>query len=176
MYGLGASIYNEKAVRRIFEVKQRPLNMALPILVSGIEQLKTVAVNITGTVECIVKHFWPGALTLVLLKSAKVSGIVTANGTTVAVRMPAHTVPLAIIKGLDIPIIGTSANLSSKPSPITAAEVGSQLGGKVDMIIDGGTPPGGRESTILDLTQDQPVILRQGTITLESINAACNMI
>lgn len=169
VYGLGASIFNEKAVSRIFEVKQRPLKMALPVLISGITMLKNIVKDLPEYALLLAEHFWPGALTMVLLKSDRVPGIVTAGDNTVAVRLPAHPVPLALIAALGIPIIGTSANLSGKPSPVTAVEVKEQLGDNVDLVIDGGTSPGGQESTIIDVTSDEPVVLREGPISLAAI-------
>jgi L-threonylcarbamoyladenylate synthase len=169
VYGLGASVFNEKAVRRVFEVKNRPLSMALPVLVSGIAQLKEIVTDMPDIVDRLAKRFWPGALTLVLFKSGKVPGIVTADEPTIAVRIPAHLVPLALIEGLGAPIIGTSANISGQPSPVTADSARRQLADKVDLIIDGGTSPGGKESTILDLTKGKPVILREGPISLSDI-------
>lgn len=169
VYGLGASIFNEKAVSRIFEVKQRPQNMALPVLISDIAMLNNIVNNLPGVALKLAEHFWPGALTMVLLKSDRVPGVVTAGENTIAVRLPAHPVPLTLIAELGIPIVGTSANLSGKPSPVNAKEVKQQLGDKVDLIIDGGTSPGGQESTIIDLTAGKPVILREGPISLEAI-------
>ncbi len=175
VYGLGCSIFNESAVRRIYEVKQRPLDMALPVLISSLKQLSYITVKMPGVVNCIAEKFWPGPLTLVLLKSNKVPGIVTAEANTVAVRMPAHPIPLAIIKGMGEPIIGTSANISGRPSPATARDVFKQLGSKIELIIDGGISPGGKESTILDLTPGNPVVLREGPVSLVEIKSSCNI-
>ncbi len=176
VYGLGASIYNETAVRQIFTVKRRPLEMALPVLVASIEQLKDVTVTLPKVALYLAEYFWPGGLTMVLPKSEKVPDIVTAHENSIAVRVPDHPVPVAIIKGLGMPIIGTSANVHGKPSPVSAAEVRKQLGKKVDLIIDGGRSPGTRESTIIDLTGEKPVIIREGTITISELNRACKVI
>ena len=98
--------------------------------------------------------------------------IVTAGGTTVAVRIPAHPVPIALVEGLGMPVLGTSANQSGKPSALTADEVYSQLGDKIDLVIDGGRCPGGRESTIVDVTGETPVILREGAIPVAELERA----
>ncbi|MFC2036301.1 L-threonylcarbamoyladenylate synthase [Chloroflexota bacterium] len=111
----------------------------------------------------------PGALTIVLPKSNSVPDIITAGGTTIAVRIPAHPIPSALIGGLGVPIVGTSANPSGKPSPLTADAVYSQLGNKIDLIIDGGRCPGGRESTVIDVTGETPVVLREGAISREEL-------
>ena len=124
----------------------------------------------------LARNFLPGALTLVLHKSNSVLGIITAGGTTVAVRIPAHPVPVDLIKGLGLPIVGTSANLSGKPSPLIAEDVYSQLGDKIDLVIDGDRCPGGRESTIVDLTGEVPVILREGAISREELEQVCGSI
>lgn len=173
VYGLGASAYISSAVERIFRIKSRPENIALPLLVAGADQLEEVAVNIPSIAWELVRKFMPGALTLVLLKSDRVPDIVSAGGKTIGVRIPAHPVPIALIQGLGAPIVGTSANLSGKSSPLTAAGVISQIGSKVDLVIDGGRSPGGKESTVVDVTVDRPVILRLGAIPVEEIRKVC---
>jgi L-threonylcarbamoyladenylate synthase len=157
-----------QAVARIYAVKSRPQNMALPLLVASTAQISEVAQRIPSVAWRLIEHFWPGALTIVLPRSEAVPPIVTGGEATVAVRIPAHPVPIALIEGLGTPIIGTSANLSGRPSPLTAEEVRSQLGNKVDLIIDGGRCPG-QESTIVDVTGETPVILRPGAISREEI-------
>jgi L-threonylcarbamoyladenylate synthase len=98
-----------------------------------------------------------------------VPDIITGGGKTIAIRIPDHPIPLTLIKGLGQPIVGTSANLSGQPSPLTAEQVRMQIGDKIDMIIDGGQCPGGVESTVVDLSNKKPVIRRQGAITLEQL-------
>ena len=169
VYGLGASAYLPEAVKRVFEVKKRPLNMPLPLLLADESQLTEVTEELPPVARLLIKEFLPGALTLVLPKSASVHDIVSGGGYTVAVRIPAHPVPVALAGGLGAPLVGTSANLSGRPSPLTAEEVDSQLGGEVDLIIDGGKCPGGKESTVVDLSGEKPVILRQGAIPQEEI-------
>ncbi len=176
VYCLGASIFDEKAVRRVFEVKQRPFNMALPVIMTDVAQIKDVGVSLPEIATRLAQNFWPGALTLVIYKSKKVSDIVTANKNTIAVRVPAHPIPIALINRLGAPIVGTSANVHGKPSPVTAAEVRSQLGNKVDLIIDGGRCPGGEASTIVDVTGEEPVILREGPVSFSEIRRVCKVI
>ncbi len=173
VYGLGASAYIPQAVLRIFQVKRRPQNMALPLLLSDISQLDEVAVSIPQLGRFLAERFWPGALTIILYKSDIVSGIITAGSDKVGVRIPDHPVPLALVSGLGTPITGTSANLSGKPSPLTASEVGSQIGSDVDLIIDGGWTLGGIESTVVDVTLEKPVIVRQGAISREELERKC---
>ena len=173
VYGLGAGMTSLAAVERIFRVKDRPKGIALPLLVADAAQIRQVARSIPEVAWCLIETFMPGALTIVLLKLDSVPDIVTAGGGTVAVRIPDHPVPLAIIAGLGKPIVGTSANLSGHPSALTAAEVQAQLGDRVDMIIDGGKCPGGIESTVVDLTTETPVIRRAGAIPLELLRHVC---
>ena len=160
VYGLGACFNMPQAVERIYAVKERPLNMPLPLLLADVSQIGEVAESISPLAWLLIRSFWPGALTLVLNASAAVPDIIKASGKTVAVRIPAHPVPIALIKGLGAPIVGTSANLSGKPSPLTAGEVSEQLGDRIDLVIDGGRCPGGKESTIVDVTGDKPAIIR----------------
>lgn len=169
VYGLGASMNSISAIERVFEIKGRSKGMALPLLVADREQIRQVAVSIPPTAWRLACNFLPGALTLVLLKSDAVPDIITGGGKTVAVRIPDHPLPLAIIRGLGVPIVGTSANLSGRPPALTAREVKEQLGDKVDLIIDGGRCKGGVESTVLDLTKKVPTVLRAGAIPMEEL-------
>lgn len=176
VYGLGASASLPQAVERIYAVKKRPRNMPLPLLLADVSQITEVAESVPPIAWLLIDRFLPGALTLVLCKSSSVPDIITGGGTTVAVRVPAHPVPVALIGGLGVPIVGTSANLSGKPSPLTAEEVYSQLGDKVDLVIDGGRCPGGKESTVVDVTDKIPVVLREGAISREELKQVCGSI
>jgi L-threonylcarbamoyladenylate synthase len=173
VYGVVAAINIEPAVERIYRIKGRPRSQALPILLADKSQMADVAKIVPLLAWRLADKFWPGALTMVLLKSESVSDIVTGGGKTVAVRMANHPMPTAIIRGLGVPIVGTSANLSGHPSALTAGEVRTQIGDQVDMIIDGGRCPGGIESTIVDLSGEEPRILRQGPISFEELKEVC---
>ncbi|MFC1985100.1 L-threonylcarbamoyladenylate synthase [Chloroflexota bacterium] len=176
VYGLGASAGIPQAVERVYTVKERPLNMPLPLLLADVSQINKVAEAVTPIAWLLIHSFWPGALTLVLPKSSSVPDIITAGGTNVAVRIPAHPVAIALIEGLGTPIVGTSANLSGRPSPLTAEEVHSQLGDRIDLVIDGGRCSGGRESTVVDVTGETPVMLREGAISREELEHVCGSI
>jgi L-threonylcarbamoyladenylate synthase len=176
VYGLGACVSLPQAVERIYAVKERPRNMPLPLLLADVSQITEVAESVPPTAWLLIDRFLPGALTLVLHKSSSVLDIITGGGTTVAVRIPAHPVPIALVEGLGTPIVGTSANLSGRPSSLTAEEVYSQLGDKVDLIIDGGRCPGGKESTVVDVTDKIPVVLREGAISKEELKQVCGSI
>jgi len=150
--------------------------MPLPLLLADVSQITEVAEPVPPVAWLLIHSFLPGALTIVLPKSNSVPDIITAGGTTIAVRIPAHPVPIALVEGLGTPIVGTSANLTGRPSPLTADEVYSQLGDKIDLIIDGGRCPGSRESTIVDVTGETPVVLREGAISREELEQVCGNI
>ena len=176
VYGLGAGVSLPQAVERVYKVKERPANMPLPLLLADKSQVAKVAESVPPIAWVLIDNFLPGALTIVLAKSNSVPALITAGGTTIAVRIPAHPVPVALIEGLGTPMVGTSANISGKPSLLTADEVHSQLGNKVDLIIDGGRCPGGKESTIVDVSGETPVVLREGAISREELEQVCGEI
>ena len=171
VYGLGASITLPQAVARVYEVKKRPKNRPLPLLLADKSQLSEVAEAVPPIAWFLAEKFL-GGLTMVLFKSKVVPDIVSSGGKTVAVRVPTHPIPIALLKGVGTPITGTSVNLSGKPSALTAEEVYNQLKNKVDLVIDGGKCPGGKESTIVDLTGETPRILREGAISREELEGA----
>ena len=173
VYGLGAGVNIPQAVERVYRVKERPLNMALPLLLADISQISEVAEPVPPIAWLLAKKFLPGALTMVLPKSKSVPDTITAGGKTVAIRIPAHPVPVTLVRGLGMPIVGTSANLSGKPNSLTAYEVYSQFGDRVDLVIDGGRYRGGRESTVIDITGEVPVILREGAILERELRQVC---
>ncbi len=169
LYGLGAGAYIESAIERIFQVKQRPPEMALPLLLSDIDQISEVAKDVPAYAWRLINQFWPGGLTLIVFHTKMVKDIITAQGDTVAIRIPNHPIPRALIKGSGMPIVGTSANLSGQPNLLTYEEVRDQIGDKVDLVIDGAPAPNGKESTVVDVTGEVPVILRLGAISKEEL-------
>jgi L-threonylcarbamoyladenylate synthase len=173
IYGLGANAFDEDAVLRIYEAKIRPRNFALTLLLADTSQIKLVAENIPKMAWKLAEEFMPGALTIVLNKSMAVSNMITGEGNTVAVRIPNHPVPIALVKGLGAPITGTSANISGGNNPLTAEDVFKQLRYRIDMIIDGGRCPIGVSSTVLDLTTNPPKIIREGAISRDQIESVC---
>lgn len=175
VYGLGASSGIPRAVERIYKVKQRPQDLALPLLLAEPSQIGEVASYVPPLAWRLVRKFLPGALTIVLPSSKSVSPIITGGGKTIAVRIPAHPLVIALIKGVGRPIVGTSANLSGQPSALTADEVGSQFGDKLDLVIGGGRCRG-RESTIVDVTGKVPRVLREGAISRAELSQVCEII
>ena len=176
VYGLGACANLHRAVERVYTVKERPRSLPLPLLLADVSQVIMVADSVPPIAWHLIHSFLPGALTIVLPKSNSVSDILTAGGTTIAIRIPDHAVPIALVQGLETPIVGTSANLNGQPSSLTAGEVCSQLEGKIDFIIDGGQGLEGKESTIVDVTGPIPVIRREGAISNEKIGQVCDNI
>ncbi len=169
LFGLGAGAYIEPAIRRIFTIKQRPLTMALPLLLADAAQIHEVALSIPDYAWSLINRFLPGALTLVVYRSKIIKDIITAGGDTVAIRIPDHPVALALIRGSGMPVVGTSANLSGQPNAASASDIKALLGDLVDLIIEGGPAPGGTESTVVDVTGKRPVILRHGQISRSEI-------
>jgi L-threonylcarbamoyladenylate synthase len=174
-YCLAADIYIDRAVRRVFEVKGRPLDKPLPIFLASKDELMSVACDIPEIAWRLADAFWPGGLTVILIKRPSLSTLATAGGNKLAVRVPNHYVPLDVINLIKAPITGTSANLSGQSSPITASEVYGQIGNQVDMIVDGGRCPKAELSTIVDLTEGIPKILRDGAITRNQIEEVCKL-
>jgi L-threonylcarbamoyladenylate synthase len=172
VYGIGANAFTEQAVAKIYQIKQRPRHLALPLLISSKADLERVARSVPEIAWRLAERFLPGGLTLVLKKAAVVPDIV-APGDTVAVRIPDHPIPIALIRGLGAPLIGTSANESGRASPVTAEEVRAQLGNRVDFIVDGGRCRWGVESTVVDVSGEFPRILREGVVPRQEIEALC---
>jgi L-threonylcarbamoyladenylate synthase len=165
VYGLGASALDEAAVAKIFAAKGRPAANPLIVHVASISGAISLACGWPPAAQKLAEKFWPGSLTLVLPKSDTVPDIVTAGGPTVALRVPAHPVALALLAASALPIAAPSANRSSHLSPTCAEHVRRDLDCKIDIILDGGPCPGGLESTVLDLTTSPPRILRPGLVT-----------
>ncbi|MGC9209906.1 MAG: L-threonylcarbamoyladenylate synthase [Acidilobus sp.] len=169
VYGLGADTYNSEAAKRVFIAKGRPMDNPLIVHIAELSQLYDVAMEVPDFVERLAKRFWPGPLTLILRKAPRVPPEVTAGRETVAVRMPAHPVALALIRESGVPIAAPSANLAGRPSPTTGEHVVRDLYGRADVIIDSGETLYGVESTIIDVTKDPPVLLRPGAMPYEEV-------
>ncbi len=172
VYGLGGNALDEAAVRKIFTAKGRPADNPLIVHVAALQDVEDVA-YVDGRAKTLMQAFWPGPLTLILPKKACVPDVVTAGGSTVAVRFPSHKIAQALILAAGLPIAAPSANLSGKPSPTTGRHVWHDLQGKIAMVIDAGPAGVGLESTVLDLSSETPVILRPGGITREQLLMVC---
>ena len=169
VYGLGANALDIKAVKKIFEAKGRPIDNPLIVHISNKKDICRLVEKVPKDAERLMDKFWPGPLTLILKKSKIVPYITTGGLDTVAIRMPANKIALALIKEAKIPIAAPSANLFGKPSPTRAEHVIEDLYGKIDAIINGGNTEIGIESTVVDLTTNPPVLLRPGSVALEEM-------
>lgn len=170
VYGLGANALMALAVERIFLAKGRPAGDPLIVHISDISQLETVAREIPDLAYSLGKRFWPGPLTLVLKKSPDIPENLTAGLDTVAVRVPDHPVAAALLKAADVPIAAPSANRFSRPSPTSAQHVLEDLGDEIELLLDAGPTSIGLESTILDLSDGKPALLRPGGLSLEAMS------
>ncbi len=168
VYGLGANVFDIKAVKKIFETKGRPSDNPLIVHISNISELEQLVDNIPKEAEILMKKFWPGSLTLIFFKSKLVPKIVSAGGNTVGVRMPDNKIAKEFIKKCGVPIAAPSANISGRPSPTSAEHVFTDFGDKV-FILDGGSCKVGLESTVLDLTVKPFQVLRPGGISFEEL-------
>ena len=169
VYGLGANIFDEKAIAKIFAAKLRPADNPLIAHVASIAQIKDLVSEITPDAEKFIKAFFPAPLTLVLPKAAKVPLMATANLDTIGVRMPRHELAQKFFKACQTPVAAPSANLSGKPSPTTWQAVYEDLNGRIDCILLGEMTEIGLESTVVDCTSNIPLILRSGAISLEQL-------
>lgn len=169
VYGLAADARQPDAVRAIFAAKNRPTNHPLIVHLGDVAQLDDWAIHIPHEAWQLVNHFWPGPLTLVLHKAPKVNSIITGGYGTVALRMPAHPALLALLKNSDLALAAPSANPHKRLSPTSAAQVMDTMTGKLAAVLDGGECTLGIESTILDLTGQEPRVLRAGPITASEL-------
>ncbi|MCH7320556.1 threonylcarbamoyl-AMP synthase [Solibacillus sp. MA9] len=170
VYGLGAVATDEQAVKKIFTAKGRPSDNPLIVHIGTIEEVEDYAVDIPEVAKKCMEAFWPGPLTLVMnVKPNVLAASVTPGMQTVGLRMPDHPVALNLLKVLKKPLAAPSANRSGKPSPTKAIHVFEDLQGIIPCILDGGMTGIGVESTVLDVTLDQPVILRPGGVTKEML-------
>jgi L-threonylcarbamoyladenylate synthase len=170
VYGLGAVVWDARAVARIFEIKQRPAFDPLIVHLLDRAMLESVAAEIPAQAERLIERFWPGPLTLVLPKRPDVPSIVTSGLLSIAVRMPSHPVARALLESVGAPLAAPSANLFGTLSPTRAGHVAEALGERVETILDGGRCEYGLESTIVALAPE-PLLLRPGAITVEEIEA-----
>lgn len=164
VYGLAADAFQPAAIDKLFEIKERPKNQAIAILLGSPEQLALVAEQPSPAAKALAEKHWPGALTLVITRHPAVPEILSPLP-TIGVRIPDHPDAIALLRQIG-PLAVTSANLSGHPNTSTAEEVFAQIGERVDLILDGGKTPGGVPSTVVDLTGDSPKILREGPVKI----------
>lgn len=169
VYGLAGNIYSEKAIKAIFKMKQRPFFNPLIVHVKSVEQLDELAQDIPEKARLLADKFWPGPLTMVLKKQESVPDLVTAGKDSVAIRIPNHATTLALLETLDFPLAAPSANPFGAISPTSALHVAEYFGEKLQMVLDGGDCQNGIESTIIGFENEEPVVYRLGSISVEDI-------
>jgi len=173
VYGLGANALDERAVARIFDAKGRPADNPLIVHVAEKEDIQPLVQNISFLDECLIDAFMPGPITLVMKKSERIPDSVTAGLPTVGIRIPKNSIARDFIRLARVPLAAPSANESGTPSPTRASHVMRDMDGKIACVIDGGPCEVGLESTVVDVTGTEPVILRPGAVTAEMIEETC---
>jgi L-threonylcarbamoyladenylate synthase len=169
LYGLGVDAFNPKAVRRLFEIKRRPPDKPVLVLVNDIDQLEQLVVRVPPIAHDLMQRFWPGKLTLVFEASAAVSTQLTAGTGKIGIRLPGHPVARALVAELKEPLTGTSANISGQPGCRRVCDLPDSIRSTVSMVLDSGPLDGGAGSTVVDISGDRPVVLREGSIPSASI-------
>ena len=171
VYGLGGDATNPKASRKIYAAKGRPSDNPLIVHIADFSQLRNIVAEVPQEAEKLAEAFWPGPLTMILRKNEVIPYETTGGLDTVAIRMPSHPVARAFLQDSGCMIAAPSANTSGRPSPTTAQHVWEDLHGKIEILLDGGPVGIGIESTIVDLSEERPMILRPGFITQEMLSA-----
>lgn len=169
VYGLGARAFDPRAVSRLYEAKGRTGSKAIPILIASLEQAELVVKELHAQALALARDFWPGPLTIILQRKKSLPLDLSAKD-TVGIRIPDHPVALVLLEAAG-PLAVTSANISGQANARTANEVLKNLDGKVELILNGGTTPGGRPSSIIDCTVDPVRIVRHGPLSEEEIMA-----
>lgn len=176
VYGLGAAVYDRQAVLTLFALKGRDRSQGVPVLIAAESQLAEVAAELPDAAHALAERFWPGALTLIVHRNPRLPSLVTGGAEGVAVRLPDHPCPRALVSALGAPITGTSANRHGGTEPTSAGEVQRQLGESLRLVLDGGPSAGGVPSTIVDVTAPTPRLVRAGAIGLEELRAVCGVV
>lgn len=168
-YALGVRYDNEAALRRLYAVKHRPSDKAIPLIIGSMAMLPMVAAPAVPLVLKLTEGFWPGPLTILLDARADISSFITAGTGKVAVRIPGSSLALDIARAVSFPVTATSANISGTPPSNDPREVAASFRGAIDLMVDGGMTPGGRPSTIIEIIMGKAALLREGVIPFEEI-------
>ncbi len=171
VYGLGAAVFDAKAVAKIFEAKRRPADNPLIAHIAWVDQIGELARSISPSAQVFIDVFFPGPLTVVLPRSERLPLIATAGLDTIGVRMPRYSLANEFLAASGVPVVAPSANLSGRPSPTTWQAVMEDLDGRIDCILQGDPTEIGLESTVVDCSGDVPVLLRQGAISLAQLQS-----
>ncbi len=176
VYGLAGNIYSEEAIKKIFEVKQRPLFNPLIVHVHSIGQVEKITSEFPPKARLLANHFWPGALTLVLKKKEIIPDLITAGKDTVAVRIPNHPITLQLLKELPFPLAAPSANPFNRISPTQSKHVAAYFKDSIPMVLEGGACKQGLESTIIGFEDGEPIIYRLGSTSAEEIEEVVGLL
>jgi L-threonylcarbamoyladenylate synthase len=171
-YGLGASFDEEESLKKLYRVKQRPREKAMPLIIGNRDLLSILTYAVNVDAKSLMDRFWPGPLTLIFNARENLSEFITAGTGKVAVRLPGESFALHLARAAPFPVTATSANLSGMTPAGDAETVIKYFGGNIDLVIDGGPAPGGLPSTLVDVTGDTARILREGVIQKEALLAA----
>jgi L-threonylcarbamoyladenylate synthase len=170
-YGLGVRFDMEKSLKRLYDIKQRPREKAMPLAIGSQALLPIVTTSVNRTAMSLMERFWPGPLTLIFHAKEGLSGFITAGTHKVAVRIPGDSFALELARLINLPITATSANPSGRSPAQDAETVVRYFGEEIDLVIDCGPAPGGLPSTIVDVTGDHIKIMREGAIRIESLSS-----
>ncbi|MEA2596156.1 MAG: L-threonylcarbamoyladenylate synthase [Thermomicrobiales bacterium] len=171
VYGVAASLAHESALQRVFEIKRRPEDRTLPVLIASTDVLVRIAARVSEEVLLLLDRYWPGPLTVVIPARGGMPDLVTGPGQTIGVRLPNHPLAIEVIDRAGGAIACTSANRSGESPARTAAEVAATMGPELDLILDGGLTPGGVPSTVIAVEHDLVRVLREGAIPAEHLLA-----
>lgn len=169
LYGLGADAFNAKAVNRIFHIKQRPVNKPILVLIKDKDELDRLAALVPPAATAIMERFWPGRVSIVFQAKEGLSAKLTAGTKKIGIRLPGHNIAYKLVKAADGPITGTSANLSGSAGCFQINGLDEKIVDSVDLILDAGPLKGGAGSTVVDVTGDTPLVLRQGELSQKDI-------
>jgi len=171
LYGLGADAFNPEAVNRIFKIKQRPAEKPILILIDDPVRLERLVTRVSGAALTIMDRFWPGKVTLVFEARADVPPYLTAGTGKIGVRLAGHPVASSLVRELQLPLTGTSANVSGRPGCHQIGNLPPEVTEQLDLILDAGPLKGGRGSTVVDVTGEVPRVLREGEVSMQDIIA-----
>lgn len=171
VYGLGANVFDERAVAKIFTAKGRPADNPLIVHIYTLNQIEVVASSVPHSAARLIEHFFPGPLTVIIPKEKSIPPLATGNLPTVGIRMPSHPIALSFLQACETPVAAPSANVSGRPSPTTWKAVWADLSGRIPCILEGGRSQVGLESTVVDCTGIRPQLLRAGAIDVEQLQA-----
>lgn len=172
VYGVGASVHRPRGVGRLYVAKGRPIERPIPVLVSSLDAVEKISKSVDDVSRALMEEFWPGPLTIVLLAAAWLPYEIVRDTASVGVRMPDHPVALSLIERSGGALATTSANRSGEPETTTAADAAEHLGNAVDLILDGGTTPGGVPSTVVRVDDAGHIaVLRQGAVDRSDLDA-----